>query len=240
MATAAALVTSATAIAGPPLETDDPATPERGQWEIAFSAELEKRGSEREILPLADINYGYREDVQLKLKPRAVIADSSAEGRRNGWGNVQIGLKWRFFEDQPRGRAVSIYPQVDLNPPSSSDDRELVEDGSVFFLPLEIMQNLGDTSLYAEIGYAWREHRRDERIIGLAIEQAISSRLFLVAELRDVAEVGESAHELSTRAGFKWRLQERWMLLASIGRTLHEPQGERRGSFAYLGFQQTF
>jgi len=55
-------------LAGPPLETDDPATPCTDRWKINVSTTLEKRRDAWEWTPLLDFNYGVGERIQLKLK----------------------------------------------------------------------------------------------------------------------------------------------------------------------------
>jgi hypothetical protein len=228
------------ALAGPPLETDDPDTPDDGHWEVNLATTLEKRGDLRELTPLLDINYGYGGRIQFKIKPRFVVLDSSGNSTRTGAGNIQLGVKWRFLDEDTNGIAMSIYPQADLNPPSRSVERGLVSDGSEWFLPLEIARTLGRTRLYSEIGFNWREHRNDEWVFGLAADHLLSDDFRIAAELRDVAQSSFKDHELAVRAGFKWTAQENWTLLVSLGQTLREPRGEERGIFSYFGVQHTF
>src|SRR5215218_637850 len=87
-------------LAGPPLETDDPDTPGRNNWEINVSTEMEKRSEVWEWTPLLDINYGVGERIQLKLKPRYAVFDEPGESARSGPGNIQLGVKWRFLDEQ--------------------------------------------------------------------------------------------------------------------------------------------
>ena len=118
--------------AGPPIETDDPDTPGPGRWEVNLASTMEKRASFWEFQPLLDVNYGWGERVQLKLKPRAVVLDEPGAGAKAGAGNLQFGVKWRFVDQQERGLSLSVYPQADLNPPGNSVERGLVADGQQF------------------------------------------------------------------------------------------------------------
>lgn len=236
----AGVVCTIPALAGPPLETDDPDTPGDGHWEINLAAMFEERGDTRELTPLLDINYGYGGRIQFKVKPRFVVLDSSGSHTRSGAGNIQLGVKWRFLDEDSNGIAMSVYPQVDLNPPGRSVERGLVSDGSELFVPMQVARTLGHTRLYGEIGFNWREHRDDEWVFGLAAEHPLSDDFRIVAELRDIAQSGFKDHELAVRAGFKWTAQENWTLLVSLGQTLRELRGEEHGVFAYLGVQHTF
>ncbi|MDQ3622850.1 MAG: hypothetical protein M3463_10225 [Verrucomicrobiota bacterium] len=143
---------ASSAFAGPPLEPDDPDTPGAGRWEINVSSQLEKRRDVWEWTPLLDINYGAGERVQLKLKPRYAILDEPGVDARSGPGNIQLGIKWRFLDESSNGVAMSVYPQVDVNPPGDSDRRGLVDVGADFILPAQIARSFGRTRLYGEIG----------------------------------------------------------------------------------------
>ena len=57
------------ALGGPPMVTDDPETPGDGNWEINIAAIRNHTHGETEVeLPVADVNYGLGEHVQLKLE----------------------------------------------------------------------------------------------------------------------------------------------------------------------------
>ena len=88
-------------LAGPPLETDDPDMPGPNQWEINLSSPFATRNDTWLFQPLLDLNYGVGERVQLKLKPRLVVVDEPGCSVEAGAGNIQLGVKWRFL-DQDR------------------------------------------------------------------------------------------------------------------------------------------
>jgi hypothetical protein len=234
------LVIAGPVFAGPPLETDDPDTPGDGQWEINLAATLEKRARLEELTSLLDINYGLGERVQLKVKPRVVLVDGPSTGTRSGVGNIQFGVKWRFVDEDSNGVAMSVYPQIDVNPPGHSVKRGLVSDGAEFFLPLEVARTFGRTRLFGEIGLNWRDHRDDEWVLGVAAEHPLRRELRIVAELRGVAPTRMDDYEFAVRAGLKWIMSKNRTLLGSFGRTLREPREEPRGDFAFLGIQHTF
>ncbi len=230
----------ASAVAGPPLETDDPDTPGPNNWEINVSSMLETRRDSWEFTPLFDINYGAGGRIQLKLKPRAVVLDEPRAGARAGAGNIQLGVKWRFLDQASHGLSMSVYPQADFNPPGRSVKRGLVDDGHEFILPLQVLRAVGHTRVYAEAGYNWREKQTDEWVFGLAAEHSLSQKLRLVGELRDITERDFADHELFFNAGFKWSFSTHITLLASAARTLHESRREGAAVFSYLGVQFMF
>jgi hypothetical protein len=236
----ASLCNGSSGLAGPPLETDDPGTPGNGNWEINFASSMERRANDWEFKPLVDVNYGWGERVQLKIKPRLVVLDPAGNGARAGAGNIQAGVKWRFLDQDKDGVSMSSYPQVDFNPPGHSVQRGLVDEGHQLFLPFEIGRSFGKTFVYFEAGYNWHEQQSDHFVFGLAAEYSVTEPLKLVAELRNGATQHFDEHELFFNVGFKWTLRENWTLLASAGSTLHQPRGEKSATFSYLGLQWTF
>jgi hypothetical protein len=201
---------------------------------------MEKRGGLWEFKPQLDLNYGWGERVQLKLKPRVVVLDPPDEGVRAGAGNIQFGFKWRFLDEDKHGLAMSIYPQADFNSPGRSFARGLVDEGHELFLPVQLARRFGRTRLYFDGGYNLRERREDEWIFGFAAEYPLADKFNVLGELRDIAQHDFGDHELFFNVGFKWKLHKEWALLAAAGRTLREARGERTAVLSYLGLQWVF
>lgn len=227
-------------LAGPPLETDDPDTPGPKRWEINLSSPFATRDDTWLFQPLLDINYGVGERVQFKLKPRLAVLDEPGQTAEVGAGNIQLGIKWRFLDQARAGVSVSVYPQADLNPPGDSVNRGLVSEGSQFFMPFQIQRTFGETKVYVEAGYNWREQQTDEWALGFAAEHSLTQSFRLVGELRNVADDDFGNYEFFFNAGFKWSFHKNATLLASAGRTIHETRGDGPAVFSYLGLQFTF
>lgn len=227
-------------VAGPPLETDDPDTPGPRRWEINLSSPFATRDDSWLFQPLLDVNYGLGERVQLKVKPRLVVLDEPGRSAEAGAGNIQFGVKWRFLDQDRHQVSMSFYPQVDVNPPGDSVDRGLVTEGTQFLLPFQIQRVFGNSKVYAEAGYNWRDGQTDEWLLGLAAEHSLSERFRLVGELRNVADDDFGDYEFFFNAGFKWSFHKHATLLASAGRTIHETRGDGAAVFSYLGLQFTF
>src|SRR6185295_11777557 len=104
---------SARAEGGPPMLTDDTATPAEGHWEINLAMHLEHAGDTTTYeLPLADINYGIADRVQLKFEIPWEIEHVNGMGSQSGAGNSIAGVKWRFFDAGEDGWKMSVYPQL--------------------------------------------------------------------------------------------------------------------------------
>src|SRR5215207_1665483 len=105
--------TSAQAQGGPPLVTDDPGTPGNRHWEVNLAGTVEHTAETSLYeVPLADVNYGLGERIQLKLELPLLV--ESSNGARTGFGNPVMGVKWRFLEDSSSGLAISTYPQFEF------------------------------------------------------------------------------------------------------------------------------
>src|SRR5438874_12971824 len=98
--------------AGPPFVTDDPEPPPPGGWEINVPFILERTPGKTEMnAPLFDLNYGLP-NVQLKLEIPVEVVHEDHEGTAAGLGDLLLGVKWRFFEDEKSQIQVGVYPQA--------------------------------------------------------------------------------------------------------------------------------
>ncbi|MDQ3817967.1 MAG: hypothetical protein M3362_09770, partial [Acidobacteriota bacterium] len=115
---------TALAQGGPPLLTDDPGTPGNKHWEINIATTIERNrdGMEQET-PILDVNYGLGKRLQLKWEVPYLRVRDQDEPAKMGLGSTNVGVKWRFFEDEKKGVSVSTYPQLEFNTSSSSASR---------------------------------------------------------------------------------------------------------------------
>jgi hypothetical protein len=233
---AASIGSNAFAQGGPPLLTDDPGTPGDGHWEInlAWTAES-ARGARESELPLADINYGLGDRMQLKFEMPWVVAHGGTASA-NGFGDALAGVKWRFFDEGEHGWQISTYPQIGFLLPglhhANAADR-----GVSYLLPIEIQRDLGPIDANIELGRAWASSGVGSRIAGIALGRTLSERFELVGELHDEAEIGSGAHELVAAIGARGVLSEHFTLLASVGRDLENTIGPDDRVISYLGLQ---
>ena len=99
--------------AGPPFVTDDPEPPPPGGWEINVPFILERTPGKTEMdSPLFDLNYGIAK-VQLKLEiPVEDRDDDDGTGTSVGTGDLLIGVKWRFLNNEHAQFQLGTYPQL--------------------------------------------------------------------------------------------------------------------------------
>ncbi len=231
------------AFGGPPLVTDDPETPGRGGWEINISHNIEKTRDEFLMeTPLIDINYGWLENDQWKIEFPVLFLDAEGDQGRWGAGDLLLGWKYRFFEEDEQGFMVSIYPQVLT--PTGNARLGLGGGRTEMLLPLEAGRHFFDERLlvYGEIGYNVVLDGSGEHnwIYGVAAEWQKSERLILLFEVGGVAwEAGSDPDFAFFGGGLKYELSDRWTLIGSAGRSFRDDRSGSPVLMTFLGLQLT-
>jgi Putative MetA-pathway of phenol degradation len=220
--------------AGPPFVTDDPEPPSPGGWEINVPFILERTQGETEMeTPLFDLNYGLP-NIQLKLEiPIEVIRDDSS-GTVAGIGDLLLGVKWRFFNNERSQVQFGIYPQLLV--PIGDHAPGLGEGQTAFVLPLLAQKSWENWTLYGNVGLWWGSapESREYFYAGAVLEREITDRLELGVEL-----FGNSQKERGIRSEFAfniggtWKIREHLNLLFTAGRDM---VGDTH-AMAYIGLQ---
>ena len=238
--------------AGPPLMTDDSETPGSGGWEINVSHSIEQTRDEFQMLtPLIDINYGLTENDQWKIEFPIVFVDPTDRAERWGAGDIEIGWKYRFWDEDCQGIMASCYPQL-LIPTADiggllPDETERVGLGDGFtelFLPLEVGKHFYDEQLFVfgEVGYntVFDRDGTNEWFYGVAFEWSHSDRLKLLFEVGGVAIEGSGGPDHAFfNGGWKYELNDRCSFIGSAGRSFRERRSGAPDLLAFVGFQFT-
>jgi len=220
--------------AGPPFVTDDPEPPPPGGWEINIPFILERTPGKTEMdAPLLDLNYGLP-DVQLKLEFPVKIAEDDKTGTSIGAGDLLLGVKWRFLNNEQAQFQLGTYPQLLL--PTGDRARGLGEGQPGFVLPLVAQKSWDEWTLYGNVGFWWQTaaETRNYFYAGAVLEREINERLTLGAEL-----FGNSPKERGGRCdiafnvGGIWKLNKKVNLLFTGGRDV---VGNTH-AMAYVGLQ---
>ncbi len=99
---------------GPPMFTDDPATPGANNWEVITSIILQKTDHNEWNLSLLDVNYGLKNRTQLKFEIPFQFFHLKAQSLKGQLGSLLLGLKFRFADEDQHFLSISAYPQVSL------------------------------------------------------------------------------------------------------------------------------
>lgn len=140
---------AAPALAGPPYLTDDPVPTDTGHWEIYAFTDGEELQSAFDADAGFDLNYGPVKNVQLTATLPRGFSRAPMEGWRSGTGDVELGIKYRFINDERSGFSVAIFPRTIL-PTASHSPGETAR----FLLPIWIGKAFaGGTSLFGGGGF---------------------------------------------------------------------------------------
>jgi hypothetical protein len=222
---------------GPPLITDDPGTPGNHHWEInvAYTQEQYSFGTVHE-LPHLDLNYGYGDNVQLKLEGPLTIFNGPGDSFST-LGYTDWGVKWRFQDDTKRHPAISTYPQITFVGNSALTRNGAIDPGIDFYLPLEVMKSFGNLLLDGEAGVLFRQFSDTQFSEGVCMEYDATKSLALLGEIHDVTSTQIVQDELVWNLGFHQDFSKNETLLFSAGRGMG-PSGPENPSFLmYLGIQ---
>jgi hypothetical protein len=126
----------------PPLETDDPGVPDKGEYEINLLTEADFSRSARSIDMLeVDANYGivlkgFGHDLptQIKFEFPVVARRENGTPYEMGVGDSAFGLKFNFYNDEHRGLRLSVYPQIEFST-RGSVEKGVAESGQTLILP---------------------------------------------------------------------------------------------------------
>jgi hypothetical protein len=221
LAGAACLLAINSAQAGPPFVTDDPEPPPPGGWEINVPFIIERTPGKTEMdAPLFDLNYGLP-DIQLKLEIPIKVVHEDSNGTTAGAGDLLVGVKWRFLNDERSQFQLGTYPQFLV--PTGERAHELGEGRAAFVLPLVAQKSWEKWTLYGNVGYWWRgaHETRNYFYVGAVLEREINDRLELGVELfgNSPTERGGRS-ELAFNVGGTWKLSKHLNLLFSGGRDI--------------------
>jgi hypothetical protein len=143
------LVVAAPAWAGPPYQTDDPEPTELHHWEIYAFATIDGHSGDLDGAAGLDLNYGAAKGLQLTATIPVAFEDTTPGGWRAGSGDVELGAKYRFVNDEKRGWQAAIFPRAIL--PTS--DRDLGGHRVRLLLPIWVQKNFKNTSIFGGGGY---------------------------------------------------------------------------------------
>ena len=227
------LLVPAAAQAGPPYLTDDPEPVElhHGEAYLATTASFGADGFAGPV-PLLEANYGAAPNLQLHLVMPFVLAAGGGGPSHYGPGDLELGAKYRFVDEEQAGVQVGVFPIVTL--PTGASSRGLGEGSTTAFIPLWLQKSLGPWTSYGGGGYRIRPGP-DGWFFGWLVQRRVGP----VAIGAEVFHQTDSERTLAGDSGFTVGavadVSEHHHLLASFGagpgpQVMH----------AYLGWQVTF
>jgi hypothetical protein len=223
---------------GPPYYTNDPGTPGNRNWEInlGYMPFLYNTQSITHT-PDVDINYGVGNRIQLTFENAWLRVKTAPGDAKYGLGQDQLGVKWRFYDDQKSGLAISIFPQVSINNLNHSVERGITPPGASVILPIEFAKKLGPIDVNWEAGYQVVHRGPDGWITGLVAGHDFSKKLELDAEFYGLGTFNNSNNEQTLGAGARYKLRPPFILLLMAGRSVAPAHNGQPYFVGYFGMQ---
>lgn len=229
---------AAFASGGPPFVTDDPEPVEYKHWEVYFfSIYSHARAGDFADAPGVEVNYGVVPDVQLHLIPTMAYERNRGGGAHYGYGDTELGLKYRFIHETEHLPQVGSFPLIEA--PTGDAGRGLGNGRTQIFLPVWLQKSFGPWTTFGGGGFWYNpgiDHRNFWRL-GWELQRDLNEQLTLGGEVfhETPAGAGEHGHTAFNLGGYL-NLDEHRHLLFSAGRDIDGPIR----FMCYLGFQLTF
>jgi hypothetical protein len=243
LAVASYLAGAVPACAGPPFVTDDPEPVDFEHYEINIAAVGNfAQGGRSGALPTIDFNYGIVPDVQLHFTVADDFDKLGHSATRFGYGDTELGVKYRFIEEDEEGwqPQISLYPNIEI--PTGSATKQFGTGELRTYLPIWLQKSFGPWTSYGGVGY-WinpsssTAPEKNYWFAGWTLLRRIDDNWNLGGEIFWQSVNGEIA---GTGTGFnlggEYDINETYHILFSAGRNLEDPTKFNAFS-AYLGLQ---
>lgn len=220
---------------GPPFVTDDPVPVDYQHWEIYLASQYQHSSDGAAgALPQIEINYGALPNLQLHVIAPYAFDAPSASPRHFGYGDTELGAKYRLVDERESRPQVAVFPLVEL--PTGDAARGLGSGHTQLFLPLWLQKSFGPWTTYGGAGY-WIHPGPGNRnwwLTGWLVQRQLQPNLAVGVEIfHETAQTEGGASDTRMNAGFTWDLNDTCHVLASAGPVLQGPGGYQ----AYFAIQ---
>ena len=236
----AALLMQSPALAGPPFLTDDPEPVEfhHGELYLASAYQYSRDGSSA-TAPHIEANYGAAPNLQLHLIAPMALDAPHAGTTEYGYGDTELGIKYRFIQESQRIPMVGIFPLVEL--PTGSERRHMGNGRVQLFLPLWLQKSFDDRkwTTYGGGGYWFNNAAgaKDHWFAGWELQRQITQNLALGGEIFHQSSDAQGARpHTGFNLGAILDLSDHHHILFSAGRDI---LGDNRLT-SYVAYQFTF
>jgi hypothetical protein len=228
----------------PPLETDDPGVPDKGEYELNLTTHADlSHDVQRFDLLFVDVNYGMLPKIagrefptQMKFECPLAAVNEHGDPFTVGAGAATFGLKFQVFSNEHSGVAVSVYPQVEFGiPGAGSVEKGLAESGQTLILPLLLLKEFKYLTLVANGGVnePVRDPERDATATaGIGVGRAMTRKVAAMVELRTESTLDLRRNRLAVVNAGVMRGVRTIIVYAQAGRSLFSDDGSKH---AYIG-----
>ena len=228
----------ATVRAGPPFLTDDPEPVDYQHSEFyVFSVLDYSDGSNALQGPAIEYNRGIASNTQFHVVLPFSYFSPATGGSAFGFGDIEVGIKYRFVDEASDRPQIGIFPMVEL---ASGSARRGLGNGSTWYrLPLWIQKTWGPWTSYGGVGLDINHApgMRDSTFGGWLLQRTLGSCLTLGGEVfrQDAQAIGERGYTVLNLGGY-YNFTPDFSVLFSAGRSVAGSQH----TVAYLGLYWTW
>ena len=228
-----------TAYGGPPFITDDPEPVDYQHWEFYVASQDTKvPGDWSGTAPHFEVNYGVVSNVQLHLIAPLGYDTPSVGASHDGYGDTELGIKFRFIEETNWVPQVGVFPLVEL--PTGSRQANLGTGHTQAFLPVWLQKSWGTWTAYGGGGYGVNSFsgHKNWTFIGGVLEKQVLTNVLIGAEVyhQSALQVDFPNTGTAFNIGTVIDLSDEHHLLFSAGRSIDGPTVFQ----FYIAYQFTF
>jgi hypothetical protein len=228
----------------PPLDTDDPGVPEKGEYEVNLTthADLSRDAKHFDLL-FVDANYGLLPKVmgrelpaQLKFEVPVAGATDSDHAFTAGFGAAKVGMKFNFHNSEHHALAMSFYPQLEFVVGLEPVEKGLAEPGQTLIFPLLVSKIFKYMTLVANVALNKPLHDVDRRTtgtFGIGGGFAVTRKFAAMAELHSESQF-DLAHDrlMTVNIGLMRAVGHTVVLYTNGGHSLFADDGQEH---TYVG-----
>lgn len=222
---------------GPPMITDCPGTPGRHVTEINVSYTTQRKGSSfADTTPSVIVGYGITDAFQAFVVSSWSTTNQALNGNAQGFGDTDLGLKYRFIDKGDGKLQVSTAPQFFFNTSHRSVDTGLVSRDSSLYMPLQACCSWGPIDLDMEVAYHVHRDANNQVHSGFCIGHQFPGNVELDAEVNGIYDLRDHTWTRFVNVGTRLRLSKGVGLLGSVGQQLGHFDGSKPW-IAFVGLQ---
>jgi hypothetical protein len=217
----------------PPLEVDDPGVPEKGQYEINFTSEVDFSNQMRAFdFLLVDANYGtlpkiFGHQIPTQIKLECPVAGDQMQGDplNVGVGATLFGVKFNFYDNEHTGASAAFYPQIEFAVPGTDAARKnLADSGETLIFPLLVRKEFRYLTVVANAGLNEPIHDPEDATtgsLGFGFGRAFTRHLAAMVEFRgDSAFDFKSDRLVVANVGLMRRIRDDLFFYTNVGHSL--------------------
>jgi hypothetical protein len=212
-------------MAGPPFVTDDPEPVPYQHFEFYIAGQYShERDGDGAAAPSFELNYGAAPNLQLHLVAPFVFDGPDQQPSHYGYGDTELGAKFRFIQETDYLPQVGVFPLVEL--PTGAHSRGLGNGKTQVFVPIWLQKSWGNWTSYGGGGWFYNpgEGNRNFWRVGWELQRRLREDLVIGGEIfYESPDARDARDRLAFNLGGIYDASDHIHLLFSAGRDFIGP-----------------